>query len=84
MYIERNQHTETKSLNTFNNRVAYDNVGEYSFTTTRKLNDEGIEKFLKDNGINLYGFISFSIQEVGYSIEQMAKIFKYTAREVMC
>lgn len=84
MQIETKQYAQTKSLNTFNNRVAYDNVGEYSFTTTRKLNDDSVIELLKQNGINLFGFIRVNVQEIGYNIDQMAKVFKYTAREIMC
>lgn len=84
MQIETKQYTETTSLNTFNNRIAYDNVGEYLFTTTRKLNDDSVIELLKQNGINLFGFIRVNVQEIGYNIDQMAKVFKYTAREIMC
>lgn len=84
MQIETKQYAQTESLNTFNNRVAYDNVGEYSFTTTRKLNDDSVIELLKQNGINLFGFIRINVQEIGYNIDQMAKVFKYTAREIMC
>lgn len=84
MQIKTKQYTETKSLNTFNNHIAYDNVGEYSFTTTKKLNDDSVIDLLKQNGIKLFGFIRINVQEIGYNIDQMAKVFKYTAREIMC
>lgn len=82
MQIETKQFTETNRLGL--NNYTYDNVGEYSFTTTRKLTSDGVIELLKENGINLYGIIETARQEVGYSIEQMAKVFKYTAREIMC
>lgn len=77
MQISKTQRTET-------NRYNYDNVTEFSFTTTRKLTDDAVLEVLKENGINLYGFISFTKQVVDFSIEQMADVFKYTAQEVMC
>ncbi|MBP3925070.1 hypothetical protein J6E39_07510 [bacterium] len=82
MQISKTQRTETKRLDL--NRYSYDNVTEFSFTTTRKLTDDAVLEVLKENGINLYGFISFTKQVVDFSIEQMADVFKYTAREVMC
>ena len=82
MNIETKQYTETKRQGL--NRYNYDEVTEFSFTTTRKLNDEAVLEVLKANGINLFGFIETARQEIGYNIDQMAKVFKYTAREVMC
>lgn len=82
MQIEKTQRTETNRLGL--NRYSYNNVTEFSFTTTRKLNDDAVLEVLKENGIKLYGFIETARQEIGYSIDQMAKVFKYTAREVMC
>ncbi len=82
MQISKTQKTETNRLGL--NRYSYDNVTEFSFTTTRKLDNDAVLEVLKENGINLYGFISFTKQVVDFSIEQMADVFKYTAQEVMC
>lgn len=82
MQIEKKQYTETKRQGL--NRYSYDEVNEFSFTTTRKLNEDGILELLAQNGINLFGFIETACQEIGYNIDQMANVFKYTAREVMC
>lgn len=84
MQIKKAQKTEIKGQGTFNNYRTYDEVIEYSFTTTQKLGYEKVLEILNQNGINLYGMIEFVQEEIGYSIEQMAKVFKYTAREIMC
>lgn len=84
MQIEKRQRTEIKGQGTFKNYRTYDEVTEYSFTTTQKLGYEKVLEILNENGINLYGVIDFVQEEIGYSIEQMAKVFKYSAREVMC
>lgn len=84
MEIKKTQRTEIKGQGTFNNYRTYDEVTEYSFTTTQKLGYERVLEILNENGINLYGMIEFVQEEIGYSIEQMAKVFKYTAREIMC
>lgn len=84
MQIKKAQKTEIKGQGTFNNYRTYDEVIEYSFTTTQKLGYEKVLEILSQNGINLYGMIEFVQEEIGYNIEQMAKVFKYTAREIMC
>lgn len=84
MQIEKKQYTKTQGYGTFNNYRSYDEVTEYSFTTTQKLGYERVLEILKENGINLYGMIDFVQEKIGYSIEQMATIYKYTARESMC
>lgn len=82
MQIEKTQRTETNRLGL--NKYSYDNVTEYSFTTTQKLGYERVLEVLKENGINLYGFVDFLQKEIDFDIEKMAKVYKYTAREVMC
>ena len=82
MQIQMKQYTETTRQGL--NRYSYDNGTEFLFTTTRQLNDEAVLEVLKANGINLFGFIETARQEIGYSIDQMAKVFEYTAREIMC
>jgi len=84
MQIKKAQKTEIKGQGTFHNYRTYDEVIEYSFTTTQKLGYEKVLEILNQNGINLYGMIEFVQEEIGYNIEQMAKVFKYTAREIMC
>lgn len=81
MQIEKKQYTKTNRLGF--NRNSYDEVTEYSFVTTKKLDDNGIIELLRQNGINLFGFIRTAKQEIDFSIEQMTKVFKYTAQEVM-
>lgn len=82
MQFEKKQYTKTNRLGL--NRYSYDDVTEYSFVTTRKLDADGIIELLRQNGIDLFGFIRTAKQEIDFSIEQMTKVFKYTAQEVMC
>lgn len=82
MQIEKKQYTETKQLGTFKNSFGYGEVTEYSFETTRNMNEESVLEVLKQNGFNVFGFVSVVKKEIDYSIEQMARVFKYVVKEV--
>ena len=82
MEIKKTQYTETKTLNTFNNRFGYGEVTEYSFETTRNMNDETVLEVLKQNDFNVFGFWRVLKDEIGYSIDQMSKVYKYVVQEV--
>jgi hypothetical protein len=82
MKIEKKHFTETKQIGTFRNYYGYGEVTEYSFTTTRNLTEDAVDKILEDNGIKVFGIIFHIKQEIDYSIEQMARVFKYVVREV--
>ena len=82
MQITKTQYTETKQLGTFRNHFGYGEVTEYTFETTRNMNEERVLEVLKENGFNAYGFIQVIKNEIDYSIEQMAKVFRYVVREV--
>lgn len=83
MQIEKRQGSEVKGIGTFNNNRFYGDVTEYSFTTNKKLDAETIENILKENGINLYGFVSFGCIEIDFDIDKMVKVFKCFGRESM-
>lgn len=82
MKISKKQFTETKQLGTFRNNFGYGEVTEYSFETTRNLSDEAVDKILEENGIKVFGFIFHVKKEIDFSIEQMARVFRYVVREV--
>lgn len=82
MQIEKRQYTETKQLGTFRNHFGYGEVTEYSFETTRNMNEECVLEVLKQNGFNVFGLISVAKKEIDYSIEQMARVFRYVVKEV--
>lgn len=82
MKIQKRQFTERKQLGTFRNHFGYGEVTEYSFETTRNMTDERVLEVLKENGFNAYGFIQVIKNEIDYSIEQMARVFRYVVREV--
>ena len=82
MEIKKTQYTETKQLGTFRNNFGYGEVIEYSFETTRNMNEESVLEVLKQNGFNVFGFVSVVKKEIDYSIEQMARVFKYVVKEV--
>ena len=82
MEIKKRQFTEQKQLSTFRNRFGYSEVTEYTFETTRNMNDEDALNLLKENGFTVYGFIQVIKSEIDFSIEQMAKVFRYVIREV--
>lgn len=82
MEIKKTQYTETKQLGTFRNHFGYGEVTEYSFETTRNMNEESVLEVLKQNGFNVFGFVSVVKKEIDYSIEQMARVFRYVVKEV--
>ena len=82
MEITKRQFTETKQLGTFRNNYGYGEVTEYSFTTTRNLTNEAVDRILEENGIKVFGIIYHIKSEIDYSIEQMARVFRYVVREV--
>lgn len=82
MQIKKRQFTESKQLGTFRNHFGYGHISEYSFETTRKFCIDSALELLKENGLNVFGFTFFSKEEIDYSIEQMAKVFRYVVREV--
>ena len=82
MKIKKTQYTETKQLGTFKNNFGYGEVIEYSFETTRNMNEESVLEVLKQNGFNVFGFVSVIKKEIDYSIEQMARVFRYVVKEV--
>ena len=86
MNITKTQFSNTKPLDTFGNHIAYDNVTEYKLILDNSLTVNEFENILKDQGINLYGFVSFTKKMLTYfDIETMTKKIKYMhiAREVM-
>lgn len=82
MEIKKTQYTETKQLGTFRNSFGYGEVIEYSFETTRNMNEESVLEVLKQNGFNVFGFVSVIKKKIDYSIEQMARVFRYVVKEV--
>lgn len=82
MQIAKRQFTERKQLGTFRNHFGYGEITEYSFETTRNLTNDAVDKILEENGIKVFGFIFHIKNEIDYSIEQMAKVFRYVVREV--
>lgn len=59
MQIETKQYTETKSLNTFNNHIAYDNVTEYILIDTKSYTQEQFEQSLKNAHKTICGFVRY-------------------------
>ena len=59
MHIETKQYTEIKSLNTFNNRIAYDNVTEYILIDTKSYTQEQFEQILKNAHKTICGFVRY-------------------------
>lgn len=60
-----------------------DNVTEYTFTTSSKLNEEGMLEILKQNGQEVYGQIKTFVEDFDFDVWTMAKVFKYTVQAIM-
>ena len=67
MQIKTIQYTQTKSLNTFNNRVAYDNVTEYILVTPISYTQEQFEEILKEAHKTVCGFVRFIKKRLTYN-----------------
>lgn len=60
-----------------------DNITEYTFTTCRKLNEDGMLELLKQEGQEVYGQIKTFVEDFDIDVWTMAKVFKYTVQAIM-
>lgn len=82
MQIEKKQFTKSKGYGTFNNHRFYDDVTEYTLVLDHSLTLEEFQNVLQENGINLYGFVSFVKRHLTYASGR--EEYKHIAREIMC